>query len=204
MVRMLSRNSYCRVLEYYVYAYLRSDGTPYYIGKGKNNRAFSKNHGVGLPPRHRIVFLERNLTNLGACAIERRLIKWYGRKIDGGILRNTSLGGEGNTAPRSEHHRAQLREANLGKTLSEETRQKMSLSKIGKPTRARTQAERDHLSQLNKGKRGTPHTEQAKQAIRAARLGTKHSQQTKENLRSKSQRGKTWVLIDNKRVWITG
>lgn len=82
---------------YYVYAYLRKDGTPYYIGKGKKYRAWSKNHNVSVPrDRTKIVMLETNLTNIGACALERRYIKWYGRKdLGNGVLYNRTAGGEG-------------------------------------------------------------------------------------------------------------
>jgi len=103
---------------YYTYAYLRKDGTPYYIGKGKGYRyRYKHKQAIKVPPLERIIFLKKNLTEEEAFKHEVYMIAVLGRKDLGtGILRNITNGGEGSSGWRP----------------SEETRKKMSISRTGK------------------------------------------------------------------------
>ncbi len=131
---------------YYVYAYIRirdsstaSAGTPYYIGKGSKTRAYDRHNGITVPkdPNY-IVFLEKNLSEIGALALERRYIEWYGRKnINTGILHNKTDGGDGVA----------------GSKWTKEARERASKRMKGKPP-------------PNKGKKAPPKSEKWLSAMR--------------------------------------
>ena len=84
--------------KFYTYAYLRTDGTPYYIGKGCGNRSRDTRNRPFKPPkdRSRILILKKNLTQEEAFKHECYMIAIFGRKDLGtGILHNHTDGGDG-------------------------------------------------------------------------------------------------------------
>tara|TARA_E500000318_G_scaffold36724_1_gene35575 strand:+ start:129 stop:635 length:507 start_codon:yes stop_codon:yes gene_type:complete len=85
---------------YYTYAYLREDGRPYYIGKGKGNRIHNTHTKfVKLPPRERRIYLKQNLSSDDAYRHEVYMISILGRKPDGMLINRTNggIGGNGKT-----------------------------------------------------------------------------------------------------------
>ena len=133
---------------FYVYAYLREDGTYYYVGKGKNTRAWSSNHRINVPKdSNRIIILEHSLSESIAHDMEILLIAQYGRKDLGtGVLQNRTNGGEGSSgridslevrARRAKSNTGRKHTTNAKKKMAEwerttDMRQKMSEARIGK------------------------------------------------------------------------
>jgi len=138
---------------YYVYEYRREDKTPYYIGKGKNNRAYSSDHTVKLPPKERIRFIAENLYEKEALDLEKKLIAKYGRKDLGtGILRNLTSGRQG-SSPGPET-KAKLSKAAKGKKPNNYGKS----YKLKGPRKWNRQGKNHHMY-------GIHHTDEARQKI---------------------------------------
>lgn len=126
--------------DFYTYAWLRHDGTPYYIGKGSNRRAWRK----GSPSKERVLILKKGLCERDAFKHEIYMISIFGRKdIGAGILHNHSDGGEKSRAGGRGNFRK-------GAKHSEEAKRKIGLAHKGKQVKAET---REKLRQANEGKK---------------------------------------------------
>jgi hypothetical protein len=190
---------------FYTYAYLREDRTPYYIGKGKDNRAYKKRKGEIRPPKDksRIIFLKQNLTEEEAFKHEKYMIAVFGRKDLGtGILHNRTDGGEGSSGLLvSEDTRKKLSEMrsgennpNYGKIMSEEQKRKLSEAAKG---RKLTEEHKDKIRKRMIGNTwniGRQLSEETKQKVGEAQKGNqymkgrKYSEETRKKM-SESHKG---------------
>ena len=146
---------------FYVYFWLRDDGTPYYVGKGhhgKNSRAFSGHrHNVKCPKEAWRIVVHDYDSEEEAFDIEKFFITFYGRKDLGtGCLRNKTDGGDGPSGliiPA--HTRAAVAEANRRRVWTPEARQRWGLLRRG----------------ANHPNFGKPLPQATRDAIRRAKLG---------------------------------
>ena len=190
--------------EYYTYAYLREDKTPYYIGKGKGNRLYKRGSRVFAPPKDksRIIYLKQNLTEGEAFKHEIYMIAVLGRiDLGTGILHNRTDGGDGVSGyiP-SEETRKKISVATkgknhpmYGKTLSDETKRKISEKTRGKKIKPFTEEHRRKLSVASKNL-----SEETRKKLSEAQkgntkmLGKTHSEETKRKMSASSKGKKCW------------
>lgn len=159
-------------MEYYTYAYLREDGTPYYIGKGSGRRAYAENHRINLPKdKDKIIILKKELTEEQAFNHEIYMISIFGRKDLGtGILHNLSDGGDGGAS-------GYKHTENIRKFRSE----KMKGNKIWK---------------------GRSHSDISKQKVREARKGKKLSNEHIEKLKKSHSKNTWKVISPDKNIFM--
>jgi len=157
----------------YVYAHIRDNHTPFYIGIGKTKRykrAFTTNGRNDIWKKIfkksivDSIILYNNLTWGEACEIEKTLITYFGRKDKNeGSLANLTDGGEGN----------------LGAIFTKERRINISNSLKGKKlSKERVEACKNRR-----------HSKETIEKIRQAKLGTKASKETKDKMRISNRKG---------------
>lgn len=150
-------------MEYYTYAYLREDGRPYYIGRGKYHKGYKyhrmtqkTSHTCGVPPQERRLILKDSLSKEQAIKHEEYMIDLYGLICDGtGILRNFVRDSRGGSKK--------------GRKLSEETKRKMSLAMKNRWEKGCYDSE-EYRNKISESNRNNPRVK-------------KHSEETKDKIR---------------------
>jgi hypothetical protein len=147
---------------FYVYLWLRSDGMPYYVGKGSNQRGFRhhRKQSIYRPKDTAQIIIENYTSESEAFVAEKFFIDFFGRAdLCKGCLLNLTDGGDGTSGVvRSKSFREKIQTALTGRKRS--TRECRAISKGQKNSpslRRRVEnmaAHRRGVAPWNKGKVG--------------------------------------------------
>ena len=184
--------------DFYVYLHIKlTDGEPFYVGRGRGNRAYERGRGrrsqywFNIVDKYGfdVIFLENNLTGDFSFELEKYWIGRIGRMDLGlGPLVNFTDGGEGTcgmSKEAKEKRSKQMKGKNVwmkGRKLSDETRERMSKSRMGHKYnvgRKATQETKERQRKSMKGKNTGKRTEELKRKISESLKGKKQSEETK-------------------------
>lgn len=179
--------------------------------QNKYNKYFSNAvHKYGWENIEHIILAD-NLSKEWACKLEQDLI-WRYKLNNRDFGYNITGGGDGRfNNPLSPESIEKMRKTKTGCKLSEEHKRKISEANKGKHHRTMTDAEKEHLRQINLGKKYSqeskdkrrktmeekkangwvkpPLSDEAKEKLRQANLGKHHTEETKQKM-SVSKKGK--------------
>ena len=164
-----------KLQSYMTYAHYRNDTKQiFYIGKGSGNRPFNTSNrskywkSVAEKHGHSVEILAQWNNENDAFLHEEFLISYF--KDAGHPLVNASSGGRGGStgATRTQEFKNQISLRFKGIPKSEETRKKLSLAKLGKPSYVRTQEWKDNISKKLTGK---PKSDEHKKKVSESKLG---------------------------------
>lgn len=187
--------------DYYVYVHRRAtDGSVFYVGKGKGRRATetrSRNrlwHNIVKKHGFTVEYVCTGMQEWWALEMERELIAFHGRDktanmTDGGdgltnpsgeVREKISLSGKGRK--HSDHSRKLISEAGKGRVFSAEVRRKISEAQVGR------KRDPEVVKKIAQKKSGKPLSEEHKRKLSEAKLGKKRPPEVARKI-SESKKG---------------
>ena len=179
---------------FYVYAFLRLDGTPYYIGKGTGRRiTSSRGRSFRLPPTDRRKILVGGLSEPEAFEYEIALIHCLGRKDQGrGCLRNLTDGGDGTSGHIASTELRAKRSA-AARNRSPEYRAKLSAAATAALTGRKHSPE--HRANASAARKGRKHSPEHRAKIGAANRNPSPETRAKRSAASRNRSPETLARI---------
>lgn len=168
---------------FYIYLHSTSDtGIPFYIGKGKNRRAYTRHgrssHWNNIVNKHGFIvdIISTGLSEDEAFNHEKRFISFYGKiKNNSGPLINITDGGDGVSGCNEGNKNWMFR------VETDETRRKKSESHKGKKRPDHSRKMMGNSWHRSRGI-GYHQSEETKQKLRLANLGKKQSEETRKKM----------------------